>query len=105
MDFIAFAFALALLFALGGLSTRMAWRRAHPRGRWRMAAAGFWCAGGAWAAAAWHEPSMDTRGLIHDTALPFAALAYLFTLLGVLASAWAAWGWRVHATAARGPLA
>lgn len=105
MDFIAFAVAVLLLLALGALSTRMAWRRAHPRRRWWLSAGSFWLAGGAWAAAAWARPALDAEGLLHDNALPLAALAYAFTLLGVLAFAWAAWGWRVHAAAARRPLA
>ncbi|PTN56334.1 hypothetical protein C9J98_01040 [Stenotrophomonas panacihumi] len=101
MDFIALTVAALLLIVLGGISTSMAWRAARPRARWCVAAAAFWAAGCAWAAAACARPTMDATGVLHDTALPFAALAYLFTLFGALAFAWAAWGWRVHAVAAR----
>lgn len=101
MDFIALIVAAFLLIVLGGISTRMVWHAARPRVRWCVAAAAFWAAGCAWGAAAWARPTIDATGVLHDTALPFAALAYVFTLCGALAFAWAAWGWRVHAVAAR----
>ncbi len=101
MDFVVFAVAAILLLVLGIVSTAMAWRGAMPRLRWCSAAACFWAAACAWGAAAWVRPVMQADGVLPDTALPFAALAYALTLLGVLVFAWAAWGRRVHAAAAR----
>ncbi len=101
MDFIAFVTAAGLLLSCGAVSTFMALRAAYPCLRWWLAAAAFWAAAGAWGAAAWRQPAIDVDGFQPDAGLPFAALAYLFTLCGVIAFAWAAWGWRVHAIAAR----